>query len=680
VSNAWQIGLFALVIGVSIHLGALDWFTDARISNADGSTERLPNTFASIDHPFHLAKERAVLDALRGGEFPRWITNHQAGYPSEFYPLGADLIVAAGWAVGFGLVPLEIVHKLVIIAVLFIPVACYWVIARRDRWPASVAVAASLLHLFVPGGWLGGGPDELLRMGMWPNVLASYLMLPLMLWSADYLRLNSRRGFVLAACAGSLAIYTNPRALIAVAIVLLSVGIVALARSDRGKTPRNNAAGRWTRQRQRETRQQVSSSLARRTLLLGTTIVLLCATLIVPLRARQHLYEFTRFVDFSSLAKVREYFSTAIPAEILAIAIFGVVVVARHPRFHTCVLAVWLPLSAFTIVVIGWLLRDLSLFEQLEAPRLLPLVRLPAIFLAAIGIHAVIEYLGRYLSFVSTQRAAGIATVGFVTLVALTPVSPLSASERGLPELETTDQPAFAAIERSARIFEQTASSADRPLIIGSPISEHASFWIPTRTGVNVFHAAWVWYWHTPAYADQTRVANLASTLDLEFLNRNGLTFVLISTDSREMLGLARSKPWLRAIDDGADGGYAIFRVEDDDPSTLGPVSITSGQVTSLDASHEHLTADLHTNQATRAVIAINDYPAWRATINGQPVPISRSADGYMEVDIPAGDVRLELSYAVEPVVWYGRVLTTVGLILLFAVALRPLRHRPEAM
>ncbi|HYI16592.1 MAG TPA: DUF6541 family protein [Thermomicrobiales bacterium] len=667
-THGWALLLSAMVVVVALQLGALDWYASDRLVTSGGSTERLPNTFVSIDHPFHISKERAVLDALRDGDFPRWFSNHQAGYPIEFYPLGADVVVAAAWGLGFGQVPLEVVHKLVVIAILFIPVAAYWVIARRDDWPASVAVIAATLHLFVPGSWLGGGPDELLRMGMWPNVFAAYLLLPVMFWAADYLRHGSRSHLVLATSVASLAIYTNPRAAITVATVLLAVGTVVLA--DRRK-PRFVAAS---------TPRRDLTVLVQRGILLPLIVALMTAALIVPLRSHQARYEFSRFVEFSSFGKVWEYFSGAIPIEMMAIAAIGAVVAARTDRFHSRVLALWLPLAALVSVIAGGVLRDLSLFAQLEGPRLLPMVRLPALFLAAIAIHTGAQHVLRRITTDDRRQVANLAAVAVTAAFVLTPLSTLSANERGLPEIETTDQPDFTAIALTAQTYVQLATPADRALIVGSPLSDHASFWIPALTGANAFHAAWVWYWHIPDYADRTRLADTDSGLELDFLRRHALTMVLVATNDTENLNLAMAKPHLELVETEEPGAYAIFRVADAGPSVHGPVSVADGEETQLDVSREHLVATITAPQATEVRIAINDFPAWRATINGRASPTRRSEDGYMLVDIPSGDVVLKLTYTIEPSVWFGRGLTVLGVLVLAGIVVTPLiRRRPNS-
>ncbi|HEX5166514.1 MAG TPA: hypothetical protein VFV93_14015 [Thermomicrobiales bacterium] len=672
ISRRWEIALLALIAVVAIQVGALDWYTS--YPAFDGSGDKLPNTFASIDHPFHINKEQAVLNALRDGQFPGWISNHQGGYPTEFYPLGADLVVATGWAFSLGQLPLEIVHKLVVIAVLFIPVLAYWAIARRDRLPLGIAVTAGLLHVFLPGNWLGGGPDELLRMGMWPNVFATYLTLPLILWAAGYLRHGSRRSFVLAAVVASLAIYSNPRSTIAVATALLAVGIVALLE-------RRESCPRQSRTRQKW-RTDIASirPLVRRSVLLALTIGLLCSALLVPLRAHQHLYEFSHFVEFDHPGQIWSYYRQAVPTEIIVLALLGMVIGLARRDFYTRVLAVWLPLSYTVILIAGWLLRDLSIFAQLEGPRLIPLLRLPSVFLAAVALREVVRFVIRLLRADRLLPATNIAAVTIVALAVLTPVSMLEDDQRGLPDLETTDQPDFAAIARSARIYQQATTPDDRPFVIGSTISEHAAFWIPVLTGDDAFLSNWVWNWRIPDYANRTQIADVASALRLDFLRRHALTMVLISTDSDATLNVARASPYLDELDPGTAGGYAIFRVDDPGPKTRGPVTAGAGTVTALDQSREHLRATIETTQPTEVTIAINAFPAWHATVNGQATRLNRTADGSMHLTVPAGTSALELRYTTEPAVWAGRILVTLGILLMIAVVLAPRLPKPPRL
>jgi hypothetical protein len=154
--------------------------------------------------------------------------------------------------------------------------------------------------------------------------------------------------------------------------------------------------------------------LVRRSLLLSIAILLLTAALTVPLRSNQHLYEFTRFVEFGSLGKIWEYFSGAMPVEVTIVAMIGAVIGFRANHFHSRVLALWLPLAALVSIVAGGALRDLPMLAQFEGPRLLPLVRLPALFLAAIAIHTFAQYILRRLMPTTAHRWADIGAVADV--------------------------------------------------------------------------------------------------------------------------------------------------------------------------------------------------------------------------------------------------------------------------
>ena len=66
--------------------------------------------------------------------------------------------------------------------------------------------------------------------------------------------------------------------------------------------------------------------------------------------------------------------------------------------------------------------------------------------------------------------------------------------------------------------------------------------------------------------------------------------------------------------------------------------------------------------------------------MNGERVPITRTADGYMSVPIPAGQVELTLVYGVDRWDWLGRVLMLLGMLATAGVAILGLfgRQVPE--
>ena len=56
-----------------------------------------------------------------------------------------------------------------------------------------------------------------------------------------------------------------------------------------------------------------------------------------------------------------------------------------------------------------------------------------------------------------------------------------------------------------------------------------------------------------------------------------------------------------------------------------------------------------------------NWYPRWKASINGDDVPITQISTGYMSVPAPDGAYTLKLEYEVTWLDWLGRALFVFG-------------------
>ena len=97
---------------------------------------------------------------------------------------------------------------------------------------------------------------------------------------------------------------------------------------------------------------------------------------------------------------------------------------------------------------------------------------------------------------------------------------------------------------------------------------------------------------------------------------------------------------------------------------------IDLGAANAVESAPEHLRASLTADRPTQVRVAINDFPAWSASVNGKTVQIRRDDDGYMLIDVPAGESDLDLTYTIEPVVWLGRSLTALGVFVLIAAAI----------
>jgi hypothetical protein len=60
----------------------------------------------------------------------------------------------------------------------------------------------------------------------------------------------------------------------------------------------------------------------------------------------------------------------------------------------------------------------------------------------------------------------------------------------------------------------------------------------------------------------------------------------------------------------------------------------------------DDVTIEFDATKAGSVVVSQLDYPRWRATLNGHPVPIARTFDGWQGVDVPGlGHWSLRLVY-----------------------------------
>lgn len=90
-------------------------------------------------------------------------------------------------------------------------------------------------------------------------------------------------------------------------------------------------------------------------------------------------------------------------------------------------------------------------------------------------------------------------------------------------------------------------------------------------------------------------------------------------------------------------------------------------------AAAEHLGIELDAERDALAELALAWSPKWHATIDGAEVPLARGNDGFIELEIPSGEHRLDLRY--EPDGWdrVGLALSvaTAATLVVFAVSRR---------
>src|SRR5215218_2925876 len=184
--------LFAIVaLWVFHRLGAFDFWN--QISLADGTTERFARTFGVADHPFHATRAEMLRQSLANGEWLRWVSAHQGGYPVEFYPLGAPAFEVLVWALLLGTLPMMAAHKIAVITILLLPALGYFLLARDDRIPLGVGLLALVFHISARGFWWSGGYWELVDWGLISSSLAMAALVAFLPLSFLALRARSVR-------------------------------------------------------------------------------------------------------------------------------------------------------------------------------------------------------------------------------------------------------------------------------------------------------------------------------------------------------------------------------------------------------------------------------------------------------------------------------------------------------
>jgi hypothetical protein len=637
----WATAMFLFLVIVSAWLGAANWETSATYVDADGTTLSVRHTFASGDHPFHIERAHETLTAVSEGRPIRWFAQHIAGYPAEFYPPGGSMLVVSLHLVTLGTVPIETAYKLVVIASLWVVPYAFLLLVRRARLPVGLALVATVMHVMLPGNWLGGGPFEVLSAGLWANALAQSLPLLVLMWSLEYARERSSRALVLASITASVAIYINPRASIGVGIALLVALLISIPAAARAEDWRNAA----------------------RVIFVGTIAVLLSGSLLVPLRANQHQYEFAHYNEFEYFGHMFVIYTEMLPVEVILLAVVGSVLTLASRRFHMRAIALYGVMSWITIITFGWFLRDVDVLRQLEGPRLMPLVRAPTIFLAAFALHEGATWILRRRAL-HRRVAPALLALGIAVLALLSPVTTIDAEQRGLIRPTTTHASFFDPVMRSVSVVNTNAGSNDRLLVLGNPGAAHTSFWLPALTGRTTLHDSWIWYWRVPGYADRTQLADTQSALDLEFLREHGLSFVIIDRGWTDLTTAALQMPHLRFLDDGEPEGYMVF-VADADPERPAVVTANGTPVQRMEWTSRLLTIDVSSLDASTLHVRMNAYPTWEARIDGRRVPWKATDDGYIEVSIPVGASVVTLEHRDTGAHWFGRFTSLSGAIAL---------------
>jgi hypothetical protein len=648
----WLLAFAAVAFYVAVRLGA--FALSAAVGAASGPV-RLPNTFASVDHPFHVARAETLWRTLGTGQLLRWIGQHQGGYPVEFYPLGEAWFEVVLRALSLGTLDAESAHTLAVILIFLLPGAGFAALSRLDQSSLAPAFLALALHISLPGGWYDGGYTELVQWGLVTNVAgatAAFLVLPLL---SRYLVSGNGWTAALASLLAATAIYSNPRSL---------VGLVALG------------AGAWLAAISSTQRVKLTIASARLAIVAFGAALLAAPELIALIRFGG-LYT---FVQYSRYASPADYLSTTVrglglPVLFLAAAAIPFALLVRSRLASRSVALGLLIYMVFTLLF-AFVPFVAQLATQLEPTRLMPLQRLLTIYLAASAAWAALSWI--WARFAPRPQWAPVATILLVAAAVLITQTRVIAwylpdpASSAVPQVSlypvvTSATPQQADLEAAVRAADAAALSGTALLIVGSALSWHQPLWAPLWTQRPLYYDDWLWYWHpyqagTPGYrpAAGNAYPDPENTLDRRYLAEHGIGAVVVTGNVRNV---AARSPLLQPIRQGIYDAYLVR-----DPVT----TVTFGTANAKQENNrgQQLAAQAATAQIP-VIARVNWFPRWSGSASFESLSLTRRNDGYIEVDSQSSLNMIALTYNVQGPDWLARGLAVTGVALILALTFR---------
>ena len=118
--------------------------------------------------------------------------------------------------------------------------------------------------------------------------------------------------------------------------------------------------------------------------------------------------------------------------------------------------------------------------------------------------------------------------------------------------------------------------------------------------------------------------------------------------------------------------------LNEEPPFQLGGPGV-EGTVSWVERTPNRLALDVTAAAPAILVLAENWFPAWQATVDGEPSPVLRADMSLRAVAVPAGSHRVELRYASPLLRWSVATSVVCGLVLLGCGALGARRGRRTA-
>jgi hypothetical protein len=687
-------GLLALYVAVRMGLPALS----AQVVTPDGAN-LLPNTFASVDHPFHVARAEILWRELTSGHLLRWIAQHQGGYPVEFYPLGEAWFEVLVRVLSLDRLTAEGAHTLAIIALFLAPGAAFAALAHQDGWSPAVGLTALALHISLPGGWYDGGYTELVQWGLVTNVggaVAAFSMLPAIV---RFLRTGAGWAGAAAGALGALAVYCNPRSLPALVALGLGAWLAAIFRGNGTSKPgwvkndghsyRRNGVPRATQASPLQPPsmgwRQVTVAGEKgiyglRLALVAVVAALLAAPELIALARFRDLYTFVQYSGYTGLAQYAQTTASAVTWPVIVLGLVGLIGGLRsrqRPATTSAAAALVLYLALTAMLVL--LPAAANLAPQLEPTRLMPVQRLLTLYLAAVAFWIILSWV---ISRIASSRrwltpllvsgiAAAILLVQTRSLggLSLDPASPVIPPV-SLYSVAMSARPEQADLERAIRAADAAATPGTALLVLGSALSWHQQLWAPLWTDRSLFYDNWLWYWHpdhegTPGYAYLAghHYPDPERTLERDYLARHGIGVVVVTGSTREV---AAASPLLRSLRQGVYDVYSVI-----DPVTA--VTFGDQNAASLEFGNRRVAA-VSEIPGIPVTARVNWYPRWEATVDNEPVEVNRLPNGYIGIAPAEPVARAELIYAMQPLDWAARLFSLIGLIGVGWLLARPVR------
>ncbi|CAN5738033.1 hypothetical protein BH20CHL4_BH20CHL4_09770 [soil metagenome] len=650
--TAWTLIFAAFGAWVAWRLGAFDLW--ATVVSGDGTSSRIPNTFATVDHPFHAGRAEALRRSLADGQMLRWIGNHQGGYPVEFYPLGAAWLEVAVWSMLLGSLPMMVIHKLVVIGVFVLPGFGFYALARVDRLPLSIGFLALAAHVSVRGWWWSGGYMELIEWGLLTNV-ASAAVLPLVTVALFQFIERGDKGLgVLAAVVAAFAMYTNIRSVFPLAAIVVGVLVSRVL---------------WSPDRM----VAVRSAIQRSAKVTGLALLLL-APLAMSLARFSDSYVFVRYSGYADLSAYWKSTVQAVSSPVLAFGIVGAMFALffrRDPMARTVVIVLALYMAGTAAAGAGSVFG--SLVSQLEATRLMPFQRLLVMYLAAYGVFALAEVILKRLPsafWPGRELALIVAALIVVAGYALSWIPGVPDSDQTPTSIVTTADSSIRDLQVAIEIADHEAPPGTAILVLGTVLSWHDQLWAPQWSDRRFFYDDWLWYWQTDHAGDYDPLTSHAydrdgSTLTQDYLQQHAIGAVVVTGEASPA---ASGSPLLSLIHSGAYDAYLV-----NSPQSV--ISAANGRV-NVDVFENQAIEGTALAGASEFLVRHNWFPRWSATVDGEPATIVKDADGYMAVNAPQQGAELALEYRVDRRDWLARVLCALGVIASAAWLVGPNRVR----